>query len=76
MLLLDTNALLWVLQDNPPLSSQTHDLISDGCWWARWQIANSSGGVARAVASLSDVLVHHGPQPGTAAPPHPFSGQR
>ena len=30
MLLLDTNALLWVLQDNPRLSSQARDMITDG----------------------------------------------
>ena len=30
MLLLDTNALLWVLQDNPRLSSQARNMITDG----------------------------------------------
>lgn len=43
MLLLDTTALLWAMQDNPRLSSQTRYMVTD-----RW----SAGSVAvSAVAS-------------------------
>ncbi len=40
MLLLDTNALLWVLQDNPRLSSQARNMITDG--WSVGSVAVSA----------------------------------
>ena len=39
MLLLDTNALLWVLQDNPRLSPTAREMIDDG--WAVGSVAVS-----------------------------------
>ena len=40
MLLLDTNALLWVLQDNPRLSSQAREMVTDG--WSVGSVAVSA----------------------------------
>ena len=40
MVLLDSNALLWVLQDNPRLSSQARDIITDG--WSVGSVAVSA----------------------------------
>ena len=39
MLLLDTDALLWVLQDNPRLNSEARDMITDG--WSVGSVAVS-----------------------------------
>ena len=40
MLLLDTNALLWVLQDNPRLGSRARDMVADG--WSVGSVAVSA----------------------------------
>ncbi len=48
MLLLDTNALLWVLQDHPRLSTRARDMITDG-----WQV----GSVAVSVVTFWEIAV-------------------